>query len=511
MAGHLEESSAMLLVPGESEAILVDDIERGLTREDYDTGYRAWRDHISGFEWCIDTGRFGSLGEPGISDLDCAALVRDGCHLTAIETHTAWRARQSPERKFLFAHEPLLITAAAHPFAPLLHTLQGVRWEGGHGPDPAATSDEQRLFAYLAYALALAPVCARMVVRQKESSLRTFLLLLKSLHMSESFLAKVSGSTVLSNDPLEQSRTLRSEILAGKISDVGLSDTVLGEIRSSIARTSVLLDAYGERLPAVIGDTPESAPPFVLTRAHGRVSAARRTVISAQEDANELHHKVFALAFGQLPSTTPLGKAAADFWQAAARMSEIQDKEKLGEVLHFPPRPFWYRPGIDDAELENREFSCIAMPAAVPHTTEEGGRLSTGRAGHLVHGPYVRIKSKGRYCAELTYLTETCPTGRAGVFEVSVCRIDSRGNHERFETLGLLHLPPTGRARRTARIEFDTAQHDGALLETRVFADAGVRLNAFQIGIWRSTSGPAGVAPEKGARYPWLRFARRTA
>jgi hypothetical protein len=94
---------------GKSSITISDDVERALTREDYDEGYRAWRDHMSAFDWCIDTGRYGSLGEPGISDLDCAALVRDGCLRAAINSHKTWLSQQSEERHFVFYHDPHLI------------------------------------------------------------------------------------------------------------------------------------------------------------------------------------------------------------------------------------------------------------------------------------------------------------------------------------------------------------------------------------------------------------------
>jgi hypothetical protein len=125
------------------------------------------------------------------------------------------------------------------------------------------------------------------------------------------------------------------------------------------------------------------------------------------------------------------------------------------------------------------------MPTAVPSTTLPEGRLSTGVAGHLVHGPYVRIQKECRYCAELIYSTESCSAERVGVFDISVCRIDAQGDQVQFETLGFADLRPTDRAPSVARIEFDTTGHSGALLETRVFADAGVELNASRIKIWR--------------------------
>ena len=58
----------------ESDAVLVDDVERGLAREAYEEGYRAWKGYMSGFDWCMDTGRFGSLGESGISDIRLCSI-----------------------------------------------------------------------------------------------------------------------------------------------------------------------------------------------------------------------------------------------------------------------------------------------------------------------------------------------------------------------------------------------------------------------------------------------------
>lgn len=466
---------------------LVDDIIRSLTAEDYDRACVAWRDHMASFDWCLDTGRFGSVGEPGVSDLDCAALVRDGHHKTAIESHMAWLAAQPLERQYLFPHEPLFITEAARPFVPLLHTVHDLRWDRGIGPDTSTISAESRLFAHLAYALWLVPECARRMERRGELSLRFVLLLLKSLHVSEGFLASIGGDVMRSGEAPARSRWLRREIMSRTIAGAHITDTVRREFQASIARIAPRLDAYGERLSASAGETlqPTSGtPPFRLTRLYGKVTAAPRTIISASEDMSTLHHNLFALTFGLLPRSTPLGKAAAAFWDAARRNKELQQEERLEEERYIP-RPFYYQPGVDDADLEDQEFMCVAMPAAMPHTEHGGGRVSTGVAGHLVHGPYVRIRTGARYRAELSYLAGPCPASRAGALDISVSRLDPEGNHVQFETLGFADLPFTGGAPGTARIEFDATQHSGALLETRVFAEAGTELTAFRIRISR--------------------------
>jgi hypothetical protein len=125
-----------------------------------------------------------------------------------------------------------------------------------------------------------------------------------------------------------------------------------------------------------------------------------------------------------------------------------------------------------------------------------------GEAGHLVYGPYVEIDKEGRYCAELSYLTSGCPGPKAGSFEVTVSHPDKRGQQTDFRTLGQVQLPPTHGKMREARVEFDTTGFMGKLLETRVYVEEGVIMNAFHIRTRRR------LAPSGVARHLWPRFAR---
>ena len=133
--------------------------------------------------------------------------------------------------------------------------------------------------------------------------------------------------------------------------------------------------------------------------------------------------------------------------------------------------------------LDRHMFFCIEMPSAAPSRHEFGGRLSTGTAGHLVHGPYLRIGKRGRFCAELSYQTKGEDAGRAGVFDVTVSRIDA-GKQGDFRTLGYIDLDGTKGNMATARVAFETNVLIGALLEFRVYVNEGVELNAFHIRTW---------------------------
>jgi hypothetical protein len=138
--------------------------------------------------------------------------------------------------------------------------------------------------------------------------------------------------------------------------------------------------------------------------------------------------------------------------------------------------------------LDQGRFLCIHMPSAIPVTIDSGGVASTGTPGHLVYGPYVKIKQEGLYCAELSYLTQSSPAWRAGEFDVTASRVNNNGLRN-FITLGRADLGATDGNRRQCRIEFNTNGLCDALLETRVYVEAGVKLNAFEVRTWRTDTG----------------------
>jgi hypothetical protein len=492
----------MLQDAGERDAILVDDVERGLTSEDYDEGYRAWRDHISGFDWCIDTGRFGSVGEPGISDLDCAAVIHDGHHQAAIDVHRAWLDLQSRERQFLFPHEPLFITEGARPLVPLLHTVRGLRWDGKPRIAMQGLPAEASLMAHLAYALAVAPECVRRIEHQGRLSLRLFLLFLKSLHASEEYWGGMAGDGgSRTAPPLTDSRRLRLAVLNRDIPDAQLTGIVLGEIKSSISRLCRHLDAFGAEIPGAENHASRGATEQ-FTRTYGRITAAQATKLDAREHETALHRNVFALAFGLLSRDTPLGRASASFWGATGRMRAIQEKERLREDWYFP-RPFYYQPGVDDADLADQRFSCAALPSATAFQESGDARMSVGTAGHLVYGPYVRIQQDARYMATLSYLTTSCGGPIVGNLEIVASRLDEKGQQMGFTTLGQVQLSPTHGKTREASVEFDATSFAGRLLEVRVYVEEGVIMKAFHIRIRRRR------APDSAVRHLWSRlFAR---
>lgn len=164
--------------------------------------------------------------------------------------------------------------------------------------------------------------------------------------------------------------------------------------------------------------------------------------------------------------------------------SSKPEGERLGDF--FARRAVAERKGVPN--LDRHLFFCIEMPSATASRHEFGGRISTGSAGHLVHGPYIRVEREARYCAALSYLTRSAPSTRAGIFDVTVSRL-ANGAQLDFRTLGSLELAPTNGNMAEAIIEFDTRGLAGTVLELRVYVEEAVELNAFHVRTWKAESG----------------------
>ena len=159
--------------------------------------------------------------------------------------------------------------------------------------------------------------------------------------------------------------------------------------------------------------------------------------------------------------------------------------------------------------IERNMFFCIEMPSAISSKQKYGGRVSTGEPGCLVYGPYVKIENEGRYSAELSYLT--APSSRpqwatslfprlrqGGAFDVTVSRYDENDKLVDFKTLGRVNLPDTDGNMGEARIDFDTTGLRGYILETRVFVNKGVELNAYHVRTWGHA-----MASDAESAFPW--------
>jgi hypothetical protein len=120
------------------------------------------------------------------------------------------------------------------------------------------------------------------------------------------------------------------------------------------------------------------------------------------------------------------------------------------------------------------------MPHQVPISVVHRGVESQGQGGCLVHGPYEPIREEESYVADLAYLT--VEDGRrqvAGRFEVS-CFKDGE-----IAVLSATNLVPTSGGVGSATVRFSTRARLDWLLETRVFVEDGVRLNALSIRVMK--------------------------
>lgn len=485
---------------------LVDDVNRALDRAHYDLGYEIWRACMASFDWYLDSGRFGSATDPGISDLDCVLIVKDGTLAEAISAHRAWVASQNDESRFLFFHDPVFVPQAGSAVAGRLHTVVGLQWDRGHGYWDEDVPAESKLYTNLVWTLFMMPLCSRIVRKSGVQSLRGALSYLKNLHYSEAYWTAIVGGNLTARDPLSISRDLRRAVVRREIGLADLTRVIRDEFEASLVRLSSLLDLFGENLTSTPGQRNfRGAHKKVVTKSFGEISAGPRTIIDSRADHTMLHNAIFDLTFDQGSVPSRYSRAAEEYWAASARMKAVLVAENIPPESFFP-KPFNYQPGIDDVDLDSHEFACIEMPTAITSKQLGGGRASIGEAGHLVYGPYVRIKREGRYCVALTYATTACPKARAGILEVAVSWIDEQGEQVGWDVLGQVDLVPTGGSRSEGRIEFNTTGCRGALLETRVFVEAGAEMNAFRVRTWRSDSatGLERTTPvyRKGMRFP---------
>lgn len=140
--------------------------------------------------------------------------------------------------------------------------------------------------------------------------------------------------------------------------------------------------------------------------------------------------------------------------------------------------------GKNVAMLHGGLFFCVEMPGEISYVQEHSGKLSVGDPGQLVGGPGVEIIREDLYCAELSYLTLECKGARAGVFEIAAMRVSDGEAGTETRVLGRADIPSTDREMNALRVAFDTSGLIGWKLETRVFAEEGVKLNAFHVRTW---------------------------
>ena len=132
--------------------------------------------------------------------------------------------------------------------------------------------------------------------------------------------------------------------------------------------------------------------------------------------------------------------------------------------------------------LSNAVFPCAALPSAIANKVSEETRVSSGEAGCLVYGPYLKLAGAGRrYCVEFTYLTNGRAPDRVGEFDVTISRRNGDGEQCDFVTLEKTVLQATSGSKKTMRLKIDTSGRAGWFLETRVHVERGVELQAFQV------------------------------
>jgi hypothetical protein len=203
---------------------IVDDLPRSLSIDDYREAQAlvetlCLRHGVEG--GCV--GFFGSIGCPGISDID-VVIVGDGHQLTRVVEDFASRCSDSSWLRSMFRHPPLFLLDDCVEFAPRLHTLVGLseplrgrifdRAEPGGTESLAGTSYDAVLHAmWMTFLINFVAGLGR----RGSISARTLLLVHKNLEYSERYFGGFGADDRSYCSPVQHdSETIRRLTLEGR-------------------------------------------------------------------------------------------------------------------------------------------------------------------------------------------------------------------------------------------------------------------------------------------------------
>lgn len=203
---------------------VVDDLPRSLTTDDYEAAQRLVQTLCS--ECGIEperVGFFGSVGCPGISDID-VAIVGDAPRLACVVERFDRGCRESDWLRSMFRHPPLFLLEDCVKIAPRLHTLIGLseplRGQVFDGVDPIdSASPCARSYDALLHAMWISFLIAFVagLGRRGPISARRLLLVHKNLEYSEHYFGRLGSSDGAYVSPVQRdSATIRRLTLEGR-------------------------------------------------------------------------------------------------------------------------------------------------------------------------------------------------------------------------------------------------------------------------------------------------------
>lgn len=203
---------------------VVDDLPRSLTTDDYQAAQQLVQELCLECEIEADrVGFFGSVGFPGISDID-VAIVGDPPRLTRVVEEFDKRCRESGWLRSMFRHSPLFLLEDCVKIAPRLHTLIGLseplRGQVFDGVDPIDSgSPFAESYDALLHAIWISFLIAFVagLGRKGPISARRLLLVHKNLEYSEHYFGRLGASDGKYVSPVQRdSTTIRRLTLEGR-------------------------------------------------------------------------------------------------------------------------------------------------------------------------------------------------------------------------------------------------------------------------------------------------------
>lgn len=190
-------------------------------------------------------GFFGSIGYPGISDLD-ALVIASPSKLIALREAHEYERSINPDYAYIFWHEPLYIIDAIKTKIHLFHTLVGLEFERKSGESILMScNDENSDLIHIIWFIFLLQVYNSIVLDERNNkriSARLLLLVHKNIEYSNSIFQKHSAIAASS---LITSKELRSDF--SRLED---TNNLLHEVNSSLKNTLELFDHYcSKKLP----------------------------------------------------------------------------------------------------------------------------------------------------------------------------------------------------------------------------------------------------------------------
>lgn len=114
-----------------------------LDKSVYQAVIEEYVDHFSRQDGVVWIGQFGSIGTPGVSDIDLL-VVCEGEHCPAVHRHSQEFIRQSPLYSYAFFHDVAVVPPVAARYVLYVHTLVDLRtlWGNSEIPESLEQPDE---------------------------------------------------------------------------------------------------------------------------------------------------------------------------------------------------------------------------------------------------------------------------------------------------------------------------------------------------------------------------------